>query len=226
MLKNSLIALLLLTSFISYSQSSDDNTNYWIDIDGKSVSKTQFLKQFGGRYSEFAVWNYITKDSGRVTKTHYKFNLYTVDHSFFLNYINRTTNKKLPINTTLLIEFHYKDDLCSSNSSNKWSGSKVANRKYHTNTWKKYIESKNENLVYLVFFEKGIEVQNSKSKREYYFSDQENILRKKIFLNPTSCGSYMLSKPYGITLVRNGESTAITMVANLDPKKWDKQEFE
>lgn len=95
MLKNSLIALLLLTNFIGYSQSSDDNTNYWIDIDGKSVSKTQYLQQFGGRYSEFAAWNYIAKDSGRVTKTHYKFNLYTVDHSFFLNYINRTTNKKI-----------------------------------------------------------------------------------------------------------------------------------
>ena len=85
----------------------------------------------------------------------------------------------------------------------------------------KSIESKNPNLVYLVFHEKELELQNSNSDTEYFFSDTEGLLRKHIFLNPTLCGSFLLSKPDGKALVFNGENTAERMAENLDPKIWD-----
>ena len=225
LLKRFLITLFILLNYISYSQ-SDNNIKYWIDINGKSISETLFLKQLRTQNSEFAIWKYIAKDSGYVAKAHYKFNLYAINHSFFLNYINRITNKKFPSNTTLLIEFHYKDDLCGSNHSNKWNGLRIKNRKNYTDKWRKSVESKNKNLAYLVFYEKDILLQNSNSKNEYYFSDVEGLFRKNIFLNPTSCGSYMLSKPDGKTLVRNGESNAEIMAGNLDSKKWDNLVFD
>jgi hypothetical protein len=46
-------------------------------------------------------------------------------------------------------------------------------------------------------------------------------MRKNIFLDPTLCGSFLLSKPDGKTIVLNGENTAERMAVNLDPKIWD-----
>lgn len=214
-------ALFILLNYLSYSQSSN-NTKYWIDENGKSIPAALFLEKWRSSNAEFARWDYIAKDSGRVAKTvHPKLNLYTINHPFFLDYINKVTNKKLSANTILLIEFKYKDDFCESKSSNKWKKSRIKNRKIYTDKWKKIVESKNPYLVYLVFYEKEIVLQNSNSDTEYFFSDTEGLLRKNIFLDPTLCGSFLLSKPDGKTMVRNGENTAERMAVNLDSKIWD-----
>lgn len=214
-------ALFILLNYLGYCQSGN-NPKYWIDENGKSISEELFLEKWRATEAVFARWDYIAKDSGLVAKmTHPKLNLYTINHPFFLKYINKATNKNLSENTILLIEFMYKDDFCGSKSSNKWTKSKIKNRKTHTDRWKKNIESTNTNLVYLVFFEKEIILQNSNSDTEYFFSDTEGILRKNIFLDPTLCGSYFLSKPDGKTIVLNGENTAERMAINLDPKIWD-----
>jgi hypothetical protein len=213
--------LFILFNYLIYSQSRN-NPKYWIDENGKSIPEALFLEKWRATDFEFARWDYIAKDSGMVAKTaHPKLNLYTINRPFFLKYINKVTNKKLSENTILLIEFHYKDDFCGSKSSNKWTKSRIKERKTHTDRWKKIVESRNPNLVYLVFYEKEIVLQNSNSDTEYFFSDTEGILRKNIFLDPTLCGSYLLSKPDGKTIVRNGENTAERMAVNLDPKIWD-----
>lgn len=220
-LKHFATALFILYNCVSYSQSAN-KTRYWIDEDGESIPEALFLEKWRTPDSDFARWDYIAKDSGRVAKAaHPKLNLYTINHPFFLDYINRITKQNLPSNTTLLIEFKYKDDFCSSNSSNKWKKTQIKNRKLYTDKWKKSTESKNPNLVYLVFHEKGILLQNSNNATEYYFSDAEGLLRKHIFLDPTLCGSFLLSKPDGKTMVRNGENTAERIAANIDPKIWD-----
>jgi hypothetical protein len=213
--------LFILLNYLSYSQSIN-NPKYWIDENGKSLPEELFLEKWRVSDAEFARWDYIAKDSGMVAKTaHRKLNLYTVNHPIFLKYINRVTNKKLSENTILLIEFKYKDDFCGSNSSNKWKKTRIKDRKKYTDRWKKIVESKNPNLVYLVFYEKEIVLQNSNSDTEYFFSDTEGFMRKNIFLDPTLCGSFLLSKPDGKTIVLNGENTAERMAVNLDPKIWD-----
>jgi len=214
-------ALFILLNYLSYSQSRQ-TPKYWIDENGKSISEKLFLENWRATDAEFARWDYIAKDSGMVAKTaHPKLNLYTINHPFFLKYINRVTNKKLPENTILLIEFEYKDDFCASRSSNKWTKSRIKDRKKYTDNWKKIVETRNPNLVYLVFYEKEIILQNLNGDTEYFFSDKEGFLRKKIFLDPTLCGSFLISKPDGQTIVRNGENTAERMAVNLDPKIWD-----
>jgi len=221
MLKYFTLVLLVLFNKITYSQSIE-KTKYWIDENGKSVPQELFLDKWRSTDAEFARWDYVEKDSGRVAKaSHSKLSSYIIDYPLFLKYINSITNKNLPDNTILLVEFYFKNDLCTSNISNKWGKSRIKNRKFYTDKWKKNIETKNPNLVYLVFFEKGIVVQNSNKNSEYYFSDITDLLRKKIFLDPTLCGSYLLSKPDGNTLVINGESTAEKIVLYLDPKIWD-----
>ena len=216
-----LTALFILLNCVSYGQSAN-KTKFWLDENGKSLPEALFLEKWRAQDSEYARWDYIAKDSGRVAKAaHPRLNLYTLNHPFFLDYINRVTNKKLSANTILLIEFAYKDDFCSRDSSNKWKKLRIKNRKIYTDKWKKSIESKNPNLVYLVFHEKEIILQNSNSATEYFFSDTEGLLRKHIFLDPTLCGSYLLSKPDGKTMVLNGENTAERIAENLDPKIWD-----
>jgi hypothetical protein len=213
--------LFILLNYLSYSQSIN-KTKYWIDENGKSLPEEFFLEKWRASDAEFARWDYIAKDSGMVAKTaHRKLNLYTVNHPIFLKYINTVTNKKLSENTILLIEFKYKDDFCGGNSSNKWKKTRIKERKVYTDRWKKIVESKNPNLVYLVFYEKEIVLQNSNSDTEYFFSDTEDFLRKNIFLDPTLCGSFLLAKPDGKTIVLNGENTAERMAVNLDPKIWD-----
>lgn len=213
-------ALFIVLNYLSYSQTRP-NPKYWIDENGKSISEEIFLKKWRATDFEFARWDYIAKDSGMVAKTaHKNLNLYIINHSSFLNYINKISNKKLPENTTLLIEFHYLNDFCRG-TSNKWTKYRIKERKTHTDRWKKIVESRNPNLVYLVFYEKEILLQNSISDTEYFFGDKEGFLRKNIFLDPSFCGSYLLSKPDGKTIVRNGENTAERMAVNLDPKIWD-----
>ena len=213
--------LFILLHYSSYSQSRH-NPKYWIDENGKSIPEAFFLEKWRTTDFEFARWDYIAKDSGMVAKTaHRKLNLYTINHPLLLKYINKITNKNLSENTILLIEFYYKDDFCGSNSSNKWTKSRIKIRQTHTDRWKKIIETRNPNLVYLVFYEKEIVLQNSNSETEYFFSDEDGFLRKNIFLDPSLCGSFLLSKPDGKTIVRNGENTAERMAVNLDPKIWD-----
>lgn len=220
-LKYFAIALFFLSSYLNYGQSIN-NIKYWIDINGKSIPRGQFLEKWRAPDYEFARWDYVAKDSGRVAKTaHLKFNLYTINYPFFLDYINKVTNKKLSKNTILLVEFEYKDDFCANDPSNKWNKARIKNRKKHTDKWKKSIENKNMNLVYLVFYEKTILLQNSNSETEYFFNDIDGLLRENIFLNPTLCGSYLLSKPDGKAVVFNGENTPERIIANLDPKIWD-----
>jgi len=221
MLKSFTIVLFILSQYFSYSQSIE-KTKYWIDENGKSLPEELFLEKWRSSDAEFARWDYIATDSGRVAKTaHKELNLHTINYPLFLKYINSVTNKKISDNTILLIEYKFKDDLCTSNNSNKWGESRIKNRKIYTDKWKKIVETKNPNLLYLVFFEKEIVLQNSNNDTEYFFSDKEDFLRKKIFLDPTLCGSFLLSKPDGKTVVRNGENTAEKMAVYLDPKIWD-----
>jgi len=221
MLKYFTLVLLVLFNKITYSQSIE-KTKYWIDENGKSIPKELFLDKWRSTDFKFARWDYIAKDSGRVAKTsHPKLSLYAIDYPLFLKYINRITNKNLSDSTILLIEFKFKDDLCGSNTSNTWGKSRIKDRKIYTDEWKKIVETKNPNLVYLVIFEKEIVLQNSNNDTEYFFSDSEDLLRKKIFLDPALCGSFLLSKPDGKSIVRNGENTAEKMAVYLDPKIWD-----
>ena len=135
-------ALFILLNFVSYSQYAN-KTKYWLDENGKSITETLFMEKWGASNDEFARWDYIAKDSGRVTKiVQPRLNLYTIKHSFFLDYINRVTNKKLSANTTLLIEFEYKDDLCPGYSSKKWKKQRIKSRKIYTDKWKKVLKVK------------------------------------------------------------------------------------
>lgn len=119
-----------------------------------------------------------------------------------------------------LVEYTYANDHCSSNNNN-WDKAAIKKRKQFLKPQKKEIENRNREVIILNIFEKEISLSNSPdSKKEYFFTDKGNFLRKNLFQNATACGSFALIRPNGQTLVRNGESYAWALEQHLKPETW------
>ena len=150
-----------------------------------------------------------------------KYSTYKVDYTLIKTEIEKITNRTYTDSTIFLINFNYLDDNCSDWFSNNLSSEKINDRKTFIEPLKKSIEYKS-NIIYLAFFENGIVLKNKpESKREYFFSDQNNFFRKNLFINATVCGSFGLIKPDGQTLIRNGEYTPTEMFQHLKPEIWE-----
>lgn len=163
-----------------------------------------------------------TKDSGYVYQYNApKYSTYKVDYTIIKTEIEKITNKTYTDSTIFLINFNFLDDTCSGWFSNNLSSEKINDRKTFIEPLKKGIEYKS-NVIYLAFFENGIVLKNKpESKREYFFSDQNNFFRKNLFINATVCGSFGLIKPNGQTLIRNGEYRPDSMNEHLKTEIWN-----
>ena len=163
-----------------------------------------------------------TKDSGYVYQFNApKYSTYKVDYKIIKTEIEKITNRVYSDSTIFLINYNYLDDNCSDWFLNKLSSEIINDRKTFIEPLKKGIEYKS-NVIYLALFENGIVLKNKpESKKEYFFSDQNNFFRSNLFLNPTLCGSFGLIKPNGETLIRNGEYRPDNMYEHLKPKNWD-----
>lgn len=123
-------------------------------------------------------------------------------------------------NKIFLLEYTYLNDPCTS-TGNIWNRAAIKRRKGFTTRHKKEIEKRNKEVLILNFFEKGISLSNSPGKKkEYFYTDENNVLKENLFLNPTTCGSFALIKPNGEVLVYNGESSAWFMEQHLKPQTW------
>ncbi len=215
-MKLSQYLLLLLFSIYSYSQSP---IKYWIDSNGKAIEKEKFLLDWREK-DEYSRWDYKTIDSSRVAKlSNNKYILLKLNHKTLVAKINLLTNKSLSDSTTFIIEFKFKDDYCIEDLSNNFTKGKIYERKIFTDELKKKLEQ-NKNIIYLCFFENGIKLKNSISNNEYFFLDSEDFLRQNIFIKPALCGSFLISKPNGETLVRNGEFSSDNILEFLIPNNW------
>lgn len=194
---------------------------YWLDPNGNEI-KIKYMSLLSDKYPDNAMAFRKTVDSGMVY--HYnapKYSTYKVDYSIFKSEIEKITNKTYADSTIFLINFNYIDDSCSDWFSNNLISEKINFRKSFYSSLKNQIERKS-NVIFLCFFEKGIVLENKpESKKEYFFSDQSNVFRKNLFLNPTLCGSFGLIKPNGQTLIRNGEYRPDWMNEHLKPEIWN-----
>ena len=194
---------------------------YWLDPEGKEI-KIKYLSLLSDKFPDNAMVFRKTADSGVVYQYNApKYSTYKVDYSIFKSEIEKITYKKYPDSTIFLIDFNYLDDTCSDWFSNNLSSEKINLRKSFYSSLKTEIERKS-NVIFLCFFENGIILKNRpESKKEYFFSDQNNFFRKNIFINSTICGSYGLIKPNGQTLIRNGEYRPDWMNDHLKPEIWN-----
>lgn len=214
--------LLLLLIFPIAVIAQKKKKQYWLDENGKSITEDAFYSEWRKDDSEYARWDCVAKDSVKVSKfSHQKFETYQVAYSLFLNYFKELTGTTYPDTTIFLIEYKYLNDYCEGNPSNNWSFERINIRANYTDNKKEEIKKIDKNIVYLVVFEEGFKFKQTQKSKEYYFSDKNNFLRKSIFINPSFCGSFMVIKPDGNTLVRNGEFNATMMTEYLKPKNWN-----
>lgn len=200
---------------------SQDGIKYWIDNNGKSISSQDFRNKWTASNAEFARWDHFSKDSSRVAKlSHPIGEIMVIKYDELKNHLTDITHKQFSDSTVFLIEFYFKDDYCTGDLSNKWGKSRINDRKFFLDDIKRNIKRKNDTVVYLVFFEKGIKLANKINEDEYFYSDSSNFLKEKIFKNPTLCGSFSLTKPNGNTFIRNGEFRADWMVEFLKEENW------
>lgn len=193
----------------------------YFDENGNKINKSKFLKNWRDKDLLLSRWDSLGNDGKRYVRL--KKDLYLKAKSDY-NYINKEleklTNKSIPENTILLLNFNFKDDLCTSRWDNNWTKNDIQIRKHFLDPIKATIEK--DSIIYLVLFEKGMIVKNNtKRKNEYFFLDENSFFRKNIFKNPTLCGSFALIKPNGQTLIRNGEYRADDMVQHLIPENWN-----
>lgn len=189
----------------------------YLDTSGNHITHTEFKEKLRNGFSK---WGYV-ENNQNFEKLGPLFERYTISYVPFAENIEKITGKQFASETIFLIEYHFLDDLCSSRYSNNWSKSTIRERKDFLDPQKESIEKGFKNVVFLHFFEEGVELSNQpNSEKEYFFKDSSNFLRKTLFTNPASCGSFALLKPNGQVLIRNGEHRADWMAELLTPEKW------
>lgn len=220
-MKNIILVFLVQFTLVAYSQNK--RKKLWIDENGKSISNEEFLIKVRKPDNFYNSWKYSNKDTALVTRLYNKkFETLKVDAEVIQKYFSTITNKQYSKNTTFIIEYRYLNDYCESKPTNYWDYDRMNWSTKFTSKIKIDIESKIQNVVYLIFFEEGFKFYKPRKNDEhdYYFTDKDNFLKNSIFKSPSLCGSFTIIKPNGETLVRNGEFSADYMLDYLKPEVW------
>ncbi len=217
-MKKVLLSLIFFTVSLSAQTSK---AKYWLDPEGNEI-KDKFIINISEQYPDNSLAFRKTVDSGIVYQYNSpKYSTYKVDYKIIKAEIEKITNKTYSDSTIFLIRFNYLDDTCSDWNSNEMNIEKINSRKNFDDSLKRKIE-RNSNVIYLCLFENRIILKNKpKSKKEYFYSDQNIFFKSNLFLHPTVCGSFGLIKPNGETLIRNGEYRPDSMFEHLKPEIWN-----
>jgi hypothetical protein len=205
---------------ILISQSLKAQESVYLDEKGNTLSKTEFDIKWQEESHFSSTWHYKDKDN-----KHYivlKNNLYLTgifDYTLIKKKLEIITQRKIKNNSIILLEYYFKNDLCSEFRDNTWVKREILDRKQFLSPIRKKIIK--TGITFFCLFEEGMILKNNtKNKAEYFFMDNGDFFRKNIFENQASCGSYMLIKPNGETLIRNGEYRPDAMVEHLKSKNW------
>lgn len=215
-MKNPVCLLIFLISFtFIYSQERK-----YLDEKGDTISNNQFESKWRNDKLGLSAWSYIGNDGNNYTKL--KSGRYltgTFDYARIKNEIETITPLKLADSSIILIEYYYKDDLCTLSRDNKWTKEEINNRKAFLDPIKKKLNE--EHIFYICLFENGMTLRNKSSKKsEYFFLDNNNYFKNHLFSSSTLCGSFAAIKPNGQTLIRNGEYRADLFAKYLTPLNW------
>lgn len=210
-----IIFLFYFIPFNSFSQ----KTNYF-DSNKNLITKESFLKKVRSKEQPKSSWKYKSDNAINYILNSNRYSNRIINYSGIKTHLTKTTSRPTNDSTIILIEYRYKNDLCSKSSKdNKWDKIEIGQRKYFLKPFKKEFDKKN--ILFLVLFEEGIKLKNRQNARkEYFYKDKNNFFRKLIFKNPSTCGSYAVMKPNGQILIRNGEYRVDMMIEHLKDENW------
>ena len=213
--------LVTLVLFLINSQYSQAQEFIYLDENGTEISEIEYQNKWRDKELFLSRWDSLGNDKKRYATL--KKDLYLkgdFNYTDIKKQLKKITNRKISDTTIILLEYYYKDDLCTTFWDNNWTKNDISNRKRYTNPIRKTIEK--NNIFYIVLFESGMTLKNKlNNENEYYFIDKDNFFRKKLFVSQTICGSFALIKPSGQALVRNGEYNAEDMTEHLKPDIWN-----
>lgn len=212
-----IILLLSLLLNINLSQSQD---KVYIDENHHQISRKTFGEKWADESKPCARWDSIGKNNIRYyTLRRGIYSKGQINYTFLKSELEKIIPYKIPDSNKIIIEYYYKDDLCSSNRDNNWNYDEIKRRKRFIIPKKKKIEKNNTTVICL--FENGIKIKNRPLKKsEYFFMDTNNYFREKVFASQTLCGSYAAIKPNGEILIRNGEYRVDYFAEHLKPENW------
>jgi len=213
----SLFSILL---FITCVSTANAQENRYADENGNALNNEDYYEKWRNKDLSYSTWLHV--DEKGITHHTLKQDLFlkgVFNYQEIKTQMEILISRKVPDSNTILIEYRYKDDLCTPRWDNKWTKAEIADRKFYLDTYREDLEQKN--ITFIVLFEAGMTLKNNpRKKNEYFFMDSENYFRNKLFKSPTLCGSFALIKPNGQVLIRNGEYRADVMAELLNNEIW------
>jgi hypothetical protein len=211
--------LLLLILIFSFNLGISQNSIY-IDEKGDTVRKRFFEKKWRNKELGLIRWDSMVSKKKRICKL--KKELYQktkLNYDYLKEELENIINFQVKDSTIILIEFFYKNDLCTVERDSTWTKEEILKRKIFLEPIK--MDLNNRGIFFICLFEKGAVLKGQFSDRnEYFFIDKNNYFKSNLFLKKALCGSYAIIKPNGETLVRNGENRADSMAIHLEPSIW------
>jgi hypothetical protein len=191
-----------------------------IDEKNDTIKESLFQEKWRNKDLGLIRWDSISNDGKRYNKL--KPGLYQtaiVDYDVIKAEIEQITPIKITDSSEILIQYYYKDDLCSSTRDNKWTKKEIAYHKILLEPLKNNLNK--NNIIFICFFENEMTLNNNSSKNdEFLFLDKNNFFRENLFTNRALCGSHAAIKPNGQSLVRNGEYRADWFAQYLNTENW------
>jgi hypothetical protein len=193
------------------------NKEYVLDPAGKKSNFQYLFKKYPNNSMEFR----ITKDSGKVfqiTAPAYEVinSNYDTVRKILPEYPSKIKNDSL----IYIIQYFYKNDHTFLDENNKFTDKNDTYINF-IKTLKHSVENENPNVKIYHIFEEGIDISNVKNYK-YFISDKNSFFKTNFFKKSILCGSFLIIKPNGQTLIRNGEYRIDSMVNHLIPDIWNK----
>lgn len=193
------------------------NKEYVLDPAGKKSNFQYLFKKYPDNSMEYR----ITKDSGKVfqiTAPAYEVinSNYDTVRKILPEYPSKIKNDSL----TYIIQYFYKNDHTFLDENNKFTD-KIDTYINFIKTLKRSVEKENPNIKIYHIFEEGIDISNVKNQK-YFINDENSFFKTNFFKKSILCGSFLIIKPNGQTLIRNGEYRIDSMANHLIPDIWNK----
>ena len=157
--------LIICLFFLTALQAQRD---IYLNEQGDTISKSQFKKRLRNKEDQATVWKSKKKNNLDVyTVSMNKYLKSRLNYTGILLHLERITGKRINPTQPICIEYTYKDDLCSSTSTNKWTRNKIITRKQFQNPIQRDLKSKKITLICL--FEEGINLKINLKRKENTF---------------------------------------------------------
>ncbi|WP_223032824.1 hypothetical protein [Hanstruepera marina] len=216
-------SLIVLFIVCFYFQSGLAQHSIKLDVDGTKLTNAEFRKKWTNEQLNLYAWQYKGEDGNNYIELRKGlFETSVQDFDSIRSLFKKIYNVKIPKKHVILLEYRFKDDMCTTESrDNKWTKSELDYKVAFANGTRS--ELKSEGVTYITLFENDIILESHSNKKgEYFFNDIDNFFRNNLFKTPSLCGSYALIKPNGETLVRNGEYNAEFMAEHLKSEIWNR----